>query len=141
MTSKVLAGIAAVAVSIAAAGAAFAFEAEAGSTKRALKTRIEPLLIIKDSPTQYLISGKLISKRAGCRFRRTVRLHVLHPDNTDTVVSSTKTKSGVGLFNFRVDLLPSDDVYVTTPAKEFVTKSGKRIHCATGRSILSSVPT
>jgi hypothetical protein len=97
-----------------------------------------PLFIIKDSPTLYLVEGQLSStragKRAGCHVRRKVRLHVLHPNNTDTVIASWKPKS-ISLFNFRVELVPSESVYVSTPAKEFVTRSGKRVHCASGRSV------
>jgi hypothetical protein len=91
------------------------------------------LFILKDSPTEYLVSSGLYSKRAECEFRRTIRLHVIHADNTDTVIASAKTKRS-GLFNFRVPLVPGEGVYASTPAKEFVTKSGKRVHCATGRT-------
>jgi hypothetical protein len=102
-----------------------------------------PLYIIKDSPTLYLVEGQLSStragKRAGCHVRRQVRLHVLHPNNTDTVIASWKPKS-ISLFNFRVELVPSDSVYVSTPAKELVTRSGKRVRCASGRSVPQPVP-
>jgi hypothetical protein len=116
------------------------FVAPAAAKKLVFKTSFQPdppvpggeLFIIKDSPTEYLVSGEVISKRAECHLRE-VRLHVIHADNTDTVIASRKTKGG-GLFNFRVPLVPGEGVYVTTPAKEFVTKSGKRVHCATGRS-------
>jgi hypothetical protein len=109
--------------------------ASAAGKKRASKTRIEPLSIIKDNPTQYLVSGKLIAKSARCRFQRTVSLHVIHADNSDTVVLSTKTSSGTGIFHFRAALAAREGVYVTAPAKEFVIKSGTRVHCGAGRSI------
>ncbi|MGH2983280.1 MAG: hypothetical protein ACRDK5_03340 [Solirubrobacterales bacterium] len=76
----------------------------------------------------------MTSKSWRCELQRTIRLHVIHPDNADTVIASRKTKSS-GLFNFRVPLAPGEGVYVSTPAKDFVIKSGARIHCATGRSI------
>ena len=102
-----------------------------------------PLSITKDSPTLYLVEGQLSStragKRAGCHVRRHVLLHVLHPNNTDTVIASWKPKS-LSLFNFRVELMPSDSVYVSTPAKNLVTRSGKRVRCASGRSVPQPVP-
>jgi hypothetical protein len=107
----------------------------AAAKKLSVKTTFGPLLIIKDNPTEYLVQGKVIAKGAGCRFQRVVRLHVIHPNNTDTVIASRKTKSGVGLFSFRVPLVPSESVYVSTPAKEFTKKSGIKVHCATGRSV------
>jgi hypothetical protein len=107
----------------------------ATAKKRTTKTRIEPLSIIKDNETQYLISGRLIAKTARCRFQRTVSLHVIHADSTDTVVLSTKTNSGTGAFHFRAALAAGEGVYVTTSAKNFVIKSGTKVHCGTGRSI------
>jgi hypothetical protein len=98
-------------------------------------TTIGPLLIIKDNPTQYLVSGKVVAKTAGCRSQRTVALHVQHPGSVDTIVASTKTNAGPGLFSFRVALTPSDSVFVATPPKKFVTKSGKRVRCLAGQSI------
>jgi hypothetical protein len=115
--------------------AALSLAAPASAKRVAAKTQFGPLLILKDNPTEYLVSGKVIAKGASCRFQRKISLHVIHADNTDTVVASKKTKSGVGLFNFRVPLAPGDGVYVTTPAKDFVKKSGTRVHCATGRSL------
>jgi hypothetical protein len=110
--------------------------APAGAAKKLNSpTTIGPLEIIKDNPTQYLVSGKVVAKTAGCRFQRIIQLHVIHPNNTDTIVLSRKTKSGVGLFSFRTELQPREAVYVTTPAKRFVTKNGKRVHCAAGSSI------
>jgi hypothetical protein len=91
------------------------------------------LFILKDSPTDYLISGGVDSKNPECEFRRTIRLHVIHANNTDTVIAAKKTKRS-GLFNFRVPLTPREGVYASTPARQFVTESGKRVHCATGRT-------
>jgi hypothetical protein len=117
--------------------------APAAAKKLVFKTTIEPeppvpgggqLFILKDSPTEYLVSGGVNSKRAECEFRRTIRLHAIHADNTDTVIASRKTKRS-GLFSFRVPLVPGEGVYASTPAKKFVTESGKRVHCATGRTI------
>jgi hypothetical protein len=115
----------------------------AGATKRpVLETTFFPdppdpgggdLFILKDSPTEYLVSGGVNSKRGECESRRTIRLHVIHADSTDTVIASKQTKRS-RLFNFRVPLVPSESVYATTPAKKAVIRSGKWVRCAAGRS-------
>jgi hypothetical protein len=91
------------------------------------------LFILKDSPTAYLVSGGVDSKRGECESLRTIRLHVIQADGTDTVIASKQTKRS-RLFNFRVPLVPGESVYVTTPAKQAVIRSGKRVRCAAGRS-------
>jgi hypothetical protein len=115
----------------------------AGAAKRpVLKTTFFPdppnpgggdLFILKDSPTEYLVSGGVNSKRGECESRRTIRLHVIHADSTDTVIASKQTKRS-RLFNFRVQLVPGESVYATTPAKVAVIRSGKTVNCAAGRS-------
>jgi hypothetical protein len=112
------------------------------ANRRALETTFFPdppdprggdLFILKDSPTLYLVSGGVNSKRGECESRRTIRLHVIHADSTDTVIASMQTKRS-RLFNFRVPLVPGESVYATTPVKKAVIRSGKRVLCAAGRS-------
>jgi len=59
---------------------------------------------------------------------------LVHVDNSVTVVDTDKTRSGVGLFAVRAFLAPREGVFVSSPAREVTLKSGKRLHCATGRT-------
>jgi len=131
MTRRSLAGITAALV-IATGGMAIA--AEAASAKTTLTTRIELESVLLNGTGQYEVSGKLLSKSPACRFRRVVSLHVVHPDNTDTIADIQKTKSGVGLFTVRAALASGEGLFVTVAARNLTLKSGKRLHCATGRT-------
>jgi len=111
-----------------------AVAAETGWAKTSLKTGIQLNSVLLNSAGQYEVSGKLISKSPACRFRRTVRLHVIHTDNSEAVVDTQKTKSGVGLFTLRAFLAPHEGLFVTVAARDVTIKSGKRLHCATGRT-------
>lgn len=91
------------------------------------------LFVLKDSPTAYLVSGGVNSKRGECESRRTIRLHVIQADGADTVIASKQTKRS-RLFSFRVPLVPGESVYASTPAKDALIRSGKRVRCAAGRS-------
>ena len=132
VTGRLLAGVIA-ALTIAAAGATTL--AVAASGKVALKTRVELDYALLNSAGQYEVQGKVVSKSPACRFRRAVSLHVVHADNSDTVADTHKTRSGVGLFTLRAALAPGEGFFVTVAARDVTMKSGKRLHCGTGRSI------
>jgi hypothetical protein len=126
--------LAGVAVALAIATGVATMAAEATAKKVTLKTRIELENVQLNSAGQYQVTGKVLAKSPACRFRRAASLHVLHPDNTDTIADVQMTKSGVGLFTVRAALSPGEGLFVTVAARNLTIKSGKRLHCATGRT-------
>jgi hypothetical protein len=126
--------LAGVAVALAIATGVATMVAEATAKKVTLKTRIELENVQLNSAGQYEVTGKVLAKSPACRFRRVASLHVLHPDNTDTIADVQMTKSGVGLFTVRAALSPGEGLFVTVAARNLTIKSGKRLHCATGRT-------
>jgi hypothetical protein len=126
--------LAGVAVALAFATGVATMVAEAASKKVTLKTGVELDSVQLNNAGQYQVSGKVLSKSPACRFRRAASLHVVHPDNTDTIADVQMTKSGVGLFTVRAALSPGEGLFVTVAARNLTLKSGKRLHCATGRT-------
>ena len=107
-----------------------------------LKTRVQFFSAVLDSDGQYLIQGKVVSRRAACRFQRKVRLFTVHRESTSnggervtlTLADATMTNSGVGLFTFRAPVPQDDGLLVNILERHLTLKSGKRLHCGFGVS-------
>jgi hypothetical protein len=96
---------------------------------RALQTSIR-IYIQPAGGGQYVVGGRLAVKRP-CRLNRTVSLHVVHADGTNTVADTQKlTRSGVGVFNMQATLGTNEGLFVTAARLNVTLKSGARFHCA-----------
>jgi hypothetical protein len=108
--------------------------AQGAAGKTTLKTRIEVDGSMLNAAGQYEIYGKVLSKSPACRFKRSVSLHVVHRDGSFGVADTKTTKSGVGLFTLRSALAPGEGYFISAASRNLTLKSGKRLHCATGRT-------